>query len=121
MAQKFWRKCKTADNDCATFLESERNAFEAAGYTATYPIGSNALLGYAYPATDTDVDGLPDDFEYVVGTSPTRANSDNDTSSDADEFPMVGVPVSDPCGGTGSAGAKYCLANVIFKNGFDPL
>jgi hypothetical protein len=23
-AQKFWRKCKTGDNDCATFLESER-------------------------------------------------------------------------------------------------
>lgn len=120
VAQKFWRKCKAADNDCATFLESERSTFEAAGYTASYPAGSNALLGYAYPATDTDADGLPDGFEYVVGTSPTLANSDNDTSSDASEFPMVGVPVSDPCGGTGSSGAKHCLANVIFKNGFDP-
>jgi hypothetical protein len=120
-AQKFWRKCKTADSDCATFLESERLTFEANGYTTVYPAGSNALLGYAYPATDTDGDGLPDGFEYVVGTSPTRANSDNDASPDASEFPMVGVPVADPCGGSGSSGAQYCPANSIFKNGFDPL
>ena len=78
------------------------------------------MLGYAYPATDTDGDGLPDGFEYVVGTSPTLANSDNDPSPDADEFPMVGVPVSDPCGGNGSSGAKFCLADSIFKNGFNP-
>jgi hypothetical protein len=120
-AQKFWRKCKTADNDCATFLESERPTFEANGYMSVYPAGSNALLGYAYPATDTDGDSLPDGFEYVVGTSPTRANSDNDSSPDASEFPMIGVPASDPCGGPGSSGAQYCPAYSIFKNGFDPL
>jgi hypothetical protein len=120
-AQKLWRKCKAGDNDCATFLESERLGFEANGFTSVYPAGTNPLLGYAYPATDTDADGLPDGFEYVVGTSPTRANSDNDSSPDASEFPMAGVPVSDPCGGIGSSGALYCPANYLFKNGFDPL
>jgi hypothetical protein len=119
-AQKFWRKCKAVDNDCATFLEEERGGFESAGYTTTYPAGSNARLGYAYPATDTDHDGLPDGFEQVVGTSPAKKNSDNDTSDDGVEFPMVGVPVSDPCGGVGSSGAQFCLADWIFRNGFDP-
>jgi hypothetical protein len=117
-AQKFWRACKPADDDCATFLESERATFEANGFIAAYPSGSK-LLGYAYPATDTDQDGLPDSFEYVVGTSPTLANSDNDTQADATEFPMIGIARSDPCGGIGSAGARYCGANSIFKNGFD--
>ena len=55
-AQKFYRACKTVDTDCATFLESESAAFAAAGYTATFPPigGTKTLLGYAYPATDTD-------------------------------------------------------------------
>jgi hypothetical protein len=115
--QKFWRECKTADNDCATFLEGERSTFETAGYTAAFPTGSSKLLGYAYPAGDSDGDGLPNAFEYVAGTDPTRADSDGDGTHDASEFPMVGVPVSDPC--KGGTGAKYCGADVIFKNAFD--
>jgi hypothetical protein len=118
-AEILWRKYKATDNDCATFLEPERSTFEGLGYIAPCPAGSATKLGYAYPATDTDGDGLPDGFEQVVGTSPTLANSDNDTSPDVSEFPMVGVPVTDPCGGVGSSGARYCLANSIFKNGFD--
>jgi hypothetical protein len=119
-AQKFWRKCRTADNDCATFLENERGGFESVGYTSTYPAGSSPMLGYAYPATDTDHDGLPDGFEQVAGTSPSKKNSDDDTADDGVEFPMVGVPVSDPCGGVGSSGAQHCLADWIFRNGVDP-
>lgn len=115
--QRFYRECKTADHDCATFLENEKTTFEAAGYTSAYPSGSSKMLGYAYPATDTDSDGLPDAFEYVVGTSPTRKDSDGDNSQDATEFPMVGVPVTDPC--HGGTGATYCGADTIFKNGFD--
>jgi subtilisin family serine protease len=115
--QKFYRECKTADNDCATFLESEKSTFESAGYTSAYPSGSSKVLGYAYPAGDSDGDGLPNAFEYVVGTDPTRVDSDGDGTHDADEFPMVGVPVSDPC--KGGTGAKYCGADVIFKNGYD--
>lgn len=69
-ALKLWGKCNTADNDCAVFLERERSAFEGAGYTAVQPVGSNALLGYAYPATDVDLpsdDTFPDALELVIG------------------------------------------------------
>lgn len=116
--QKMYRECKTADNDCATFLEGEKSTFESAGYTSAYPSGSSKVLGYAYPAGDSDGDGLPNAFEYVVGTNPNAADSDGDGTHDADEFPMTGVPVSDPCRG-GSLGAKFCGADVIFKNAFD--
>jgi len=114
-AQKFWRACKTADDDCATFLESERTTYEAAGYTVAYPSGSNKLLGYAYPYADTDGDGLIDGFEYVIGTKVNVADSDGDGTNDAAEFPMSGVPASDPCSG---AAGRNCPAEIIFQNGF---
>ena len=120
-AQKLWRKCKTADNDCATFLESERSAFEGAGYTAVQPAGSNALLGYAYPATDVDPpsdDALPDALELVIGTRTDAADSDNDGLADDEEFPLAGVAVSDPCLG-GTLGASLCPGDHIFDDGFD--
>jgi len=95
-AQKFWRKCNNTFHDCATFLESERTNFENAGYTSAYPVGTNMMLGYAYPATDTDGDGLPDGFEWVIGTQYSNVDSDGDGVNDNVEYPMVGVPVSDP-------------------------
>jgi hypothetical protein len=112
-----WRQYKAADNDCAVFLDSEKNSFETNGYTAACPAGANKMLGYAYPATDTDSDGLPDGFEYTVGTNPNAADSDGDGIPDATEFPMTGIAVSDPCMG-GSLGARNCGADVIFRNGF---
>lgn len=122
-AQKFYRACKTSINDCATFLENERIAFESQGYTTAWPTGSNKVLGFAYPAdtngdglADGDGDGLPDPFELVAGTNPALANSDGDSQSDGVEYPMRGVPVSDPCSGVG---AKNCLADILFIDGFD--
>ena len=117
-AQKLWRQYKSADSDCAVFLDSEKSAFEAAGYTAACPTGSTKMIGYAYPATDSDGDGLPNGFEYVVGTNPNAADSDGDGISDATEFPLAGIPVSDPCMG-GTLGASNCGADRIFQNGFD--
>jgi hypothetical protein len=118
-AQRFYRACNASAGDCATFLESESAAFAVAGYTTTFPPagGTKTLLGYAYSALDTDHDGLPDGFEYVVGTSPTRADSDADGSADALELPMVGTPFSDPC--FGGIGARYCGADVIFADGLE--
>ncbi|MBX3693229.1 S8 family serine peptidase, partial [Dokdonella sp.] len=122
--EKMYRACKTADDDCATFLESERTTFEAAGYTAAYPSGSNKVLGYAYPYADNDPprfpggpvgDGLVDGFEWVIGTKIDSWDSDGDGDGDVEEFPMVGVAVSDPCSGLGG---YSCPADVIFKNGF---
>ncbi|MET0231648.1 MAG: S8 family serine peptidase [Rhodanobacteraceae bacterium] len=116
-AEALYRECNTANADCATFLESERAAFEANGYTAAYPPGGATKLGYAYPATDSDGDGLADGFEYVIGTSPEMPDSDFDGASDADEFPLAGVPVSDPC--AGGVGAILCPADRMFGNGFE--
>ena len=124
-AEKFYRACKTADDDCATFLESERTTFEAAGYTAAYPSGSNKVLGYAYPYADDDPprftggpvgDGLVDGFERVIGTKIDSWDSDGDGDDDVEEFPMAGVARSDPCDGLGG---RNCPADIIFKHGFE--
>lgn len=123
-AQKFYRACKTTEGDCAMFLESERSAFETALYTEPFPPSTDTWLGYAYPSTDTDGDGLVDGFEYVVGTRHDLPDTDGDNEAsppdknDGDEFPMVGVPVGDPCSG-GDFGADRCPGDVIFANGFD--
>lgn len=119
-AQKLWRQYKAADNDCAVFLESERTTFEASGYIAACPTGATKMIGYAYPAADTDGDGLPDGFEYVVGTNPNAADSDGDGVPDATEFPLAGISTRDPCM-DGPLGARNCGADRIFKNGFDAL
>lgn len=115
-AQKFYRACKTTEDDCATFLESERSVFEAAGYVAAYP-QSGKLMGYAYPALDSDGDGLIDGFESIVGTDPWNADSDADGISDGVEFPMVQLPQSDPCH---RGAVSMCSNDMIFRNGFQP-
>lgn len=77
------------------------------------------MIGYACSSIDEgDHDGLPDDFEYVIGTDPFSADSDGDGTPDATEFPLAGIAVSDPCIG-GTLGATNCGAYRIFENGFE--
>jgi hypothetical protein len=122
-AQKFYRACNTTDDDCATFLQSDKPVFDAAQYTNAFP-GSETWIGYAYPSIDTDGDGLIDGFEYVIGTRHELPDTDGDNTAkphdkwDGDEFPMVGVALSDPCSG-GTYGASRCPADIIFTNAFD--
>jgi hypothetical protein len=115
-AQKFYRACKLQTPgsfyDCANFIESEKPGFDALGYTLPFP-GSSTVLGYAYPATNSDAkpapgDNLIDGFEYVIGTDPTNADSDGDGASDSVEYPVAGVPDRDPL-----------TIDPIFANGFD--
>lgn len=114
-AQKLYRECNTSIDDCAVFLESERATFEGNGYTSAYPSTSSKVLGYAYPNVDTDNDGLVDGMEYVIGTNPNVADSNGDGLLDGTAYPQAGVPVTDPCLGSG---ANSCPANFIFRNGF---
>jgi hypothetical protein len=111
-AAKFYRVCKpqTPGNfqDCANFIENEKPAFDIAGYTVAFPSGSDIVLGYAYPRVHSDADDLIDGFEYVLGTDPGNPDSDGDGRSDSQEYPVAGVPVSDPL-----------TVDLIFENGFD--
>lgn len=115
--QALYLKCKISDDDCAIFLEDQRFQFETAGYTSTFPSASTPIIGYAYPTTDTDADGLVDAMEYAVGTNPKVIDSDGDGASDSIEMPMHGVSNSDPCSGPNIT----CLAPepFIFANGFE--
>lgn len=109
-------QCNTSMDDCAVFLESQRSAFETAGYTALMPGMGNAIIGYAYPTGDQDGDGLVDAMERVIGTRIDVVDSDGDGLSDAVEFPLAAVPVNDPCSGP----TVVCTGgDFLLRNGFE--
>jgi serine protease len=114
--QKLYLQCKLVDDDCAVFLQAEKAAFEAQGYTTAFKGGSE-VLGYAYGTSNSDADLLPDAVELVAGTNVNAADSDADGLRDDIEYPIAGISTSDPC----SPGPGFCaVANdAIFANGLE--
>jgi serine protease len=116
-AQHIRRQCNLVEDDCAVFLEPELAAYQAAGYTAAYPAGSDPVMGYAYPNVDTDGDGLVDGLEIVAGINPNDADSDDDGLPDGQEYPAAGVSQSDPCQGPNVTCLR--VVDVLFANSFE--
>jgi hypothetical protein len=60
---------------------------------------------------------LADAVELVAGTNPNVADTDGDSSRDDLEYPLAGIPLSDPC----NPGAPFCgtVVDPIFTDGFE--
>jgi subtilisin family serine protease len=114
-ATRLYRQCNTAEDDCAVFLEHELAAFQSLGYTTAWPPGSDPVMGYAYANVDTDGDTLIDGFERLIGTNAASADSDGDNTPDGLEYPLAGVPLSDPCAGP----TITCTQQAIFQDGYE--
>jgi len=112
-----YRLCKAADDDCAVFLESQRPAYQALGYTQAFPAGADSVMGYAYPNVDSDNDGLVDGMERIIGTNLADQDADDDGVLDGIEFPQAGIALTDPCAGPNITCTR--LPNQLFANGFE--
>lgn len=96
------RRSSQVDFGHALVLERELGLPPYQTYTGT--IG-NSCIGYVFPNDDTDGDGLIDGFELALGTDPAAADSDCDGVADGTEYPIAGLPVSDPLDGSCAAAA----------------
>jgi hypothetical protein len=116
-AERIYRQCNSALDDCAVFLERHRSDYQSLGYTVAFPAGGDPVMGYAYPNVDSDGDSLVDGMESVIGTHVNDADSDDDGVPDGVEYPQAGVPISDPCAGPNITCTK--TVSRIFANGFE--
>ncbi len=82
--QKLHRKF-SATEGYALILDSQLGLMEFQNHTGT------TVVGYVFPAIDTDNDGLIDGFEGILGTDKTLWDSDGDAKSDSIEYPWHGV------------------------------
>lgn len=98
--RKLLRYYNPATASWALLLDDEASLPAFAGYAPADETryGRN-LLGYVYPNTDADADGLIDGFERIIGTNPERNDSDCDGLDDGVEFPLARLAVSDPLDG----------------------
>lgn len=99
--RKLLRYYNAAKASWALLLDNETNLPAFAGYApADESLYGRNLLGYVYPNTDADADGLIDGFELVLGTDPLRTDSDCDGRDDGVEFPLARLAASDPLDGS---------------------
>ena len=89
---RLMRKYNSSRDDHAIFPESELNTMIAQGYTQNS--GNTDWIGYVYPNSDLDGDGLIDGFESLVGTCGFRADTDYDGRTDGQEVNQY--PYTDP-------------------------
>lgn len=83
-AEKIYRYYHANRDDYAIFPESELAQWEVQGYGPT--AGQLAdVIGYAYPNVDTDGDDLIDGYELIMGTDPSKVDSDCDGVGDGEE------------------------------------
>ena len=105
-------------SDCANALADELAAFAARGYSkGLLGAASPTRLSYAYSPGDADNDGLPTAVEIIAKTNPNVADSDGDGALDMDEYPLAGVPVSDPC----NPQAASSPPDQLISDGFEDL
>jgi hypothetical protein len=105
------RLCNAANDDCAVFPRSAEAIHASLGYVSV--LGTQAVLGYAYPNIDQDGDTLIDGFETWLGLDPAVPDSDKDGVSDGTELPLASMPVSDPCP------RGICDQRFVFANGYE--
>lgn len=98
------------DNSFALMMASEVNKPMFQSYGTDYPniygqmtpisslnnLENAECLGYVFPNVDTDNDGVIDGMELVLGTDKDNPDTDGDCLNDGTEYPLAGIPVSDP-------------------------
>ncbi len=104
-------KSATISNDNAAAATTEDTENEATLPSDVLPSGNTA----AASQVDSDLDGLTDEEEKVLGTDPQKTDSDNDELSDREEVKIYQTnPLNNDTDGDGF------MDGVEVKNGYDP-
>jgi serine protease len=114
---RLFRRYHPQRDDFAIFPEPELTQMVAQGYTSNG--GGAEVLGYVYPNIDTEGDGVIDGFEGLIGSDPSRIDSDCDGLSDGAE--VLGFPANDPRSAPGcvSPVARFDFTCTLLSCSFD--
>lgn len=113
------QKRRSSTEDHGVFISTTA----ISGYSNFGPV-----LGYAYENIDADSDGLIDGLESILGLDDNNTDSDCDGVDDNVEFPLAGLPLSDPLDGGCSVNLSHSVTTstnyftmVVDNNGSDDL